>query len=192
MNRKVVIVLAACTMLITQLSGGLTSTQAEGAAVAVVGCGAVTVTAATDTGSLTIIATPVGSVSALVFKTVSVSSTMPITLLLSYSTVLPNGTPVRIRVSDLTQTLIDTVQNCTQSIAGPSIPANFVQRTILCDVPVYDSPGGHPVGENRIKNQQRWYVDPSSTLDSARNKWTAIFVASYNLAYIPTRCVGKN
>jgi hypothetical protein len=47
--------------------------------------------------------------------------------------------------------------NCTTgaivsaaAFAGPPIPAGFVLRTITCDVAVYDTPGGRPVGDNKI------------------------------------------
>jgi hypothetical protein len=72
---------------------------------------------------------------------------------------------------------------------GPPIPAGFVLRTITCDVAVFDSPGGRPVGSNRIKAGQTWYVKPTSTTATGGDAWTEIFVSGVPNGFIPTSCV---
>jgi len=68
------------------------------------------------------------------------------------------------------------------------VPSGYVQYTITCDTPVYDAPGGSPVGENMITAGQTWYIDPAAEGDGA---WTAVFVAGPHVGYIPTSCVGQ-
>ena len=65
----------------------------------------------------------------------------------------------------------------------------FALRLIVCDTPVYDAPGGRPVGDNRVRAGQTWYVNPVPVRDAAGGLWTAINVSGSNLAYIPARCV---
>ncbi len=74
-------------------------------------------------------------------------------------------------------------------VAGPPIPSGFVLKTITCDVPVYDTPGGKPVGSNAITAGQTWYVNPTPVKDAAGKSWTEIFVAGYTNGYVPTSCV---
>jgi hypothetical protein len=74
--------------------------------------------------------------------------------------------------------------------AGPPIPSGFVLRTITCDVAVFDLPGGQPVGANRIRGGQTWFVNPVPVKTSAGESWTEIFVSGSPNGYIPTRCVG--
>jgi hypothetical protein len=79
---------------------------------------------------------------------------------------------------------------CQDGFSGPPIPAGFVLRTITCDVAVFDAPGGSPVGANRIRGGQTWYVNPKPASAPDGSSWTEIFVSGYNNVYIPTRCVG--
>jgi hypothetical protein len=72
--------------------------------------------------------------------------------------------------------------------SGPSVPKEFVLRTITCDVAVFDEPGGNPVGDNRIKQGQTWYVSNESVKDKNGKLWTAVFVSSFDIPYIPTEC----
>jgi hypothetical protein len=72
---------------------------------------------------------------------------------------------------------------------GPARPDNFVLKTIGCTVPVYDSPAGKPIGDNKITSGQTWFVNPTPVAGKDGQKWTEIFVGSYLNGYIPTRCV---
>jgi hypothetical protein len=73
---------------------------------------------------------------------------------------------------------------------GIGIPAGFALRTITCDVPVYNTPGGSPVGDGRIRAGQTWYVNPTPVDAADGESWTEIFVSSRTHPFIPTRCVG--
>ncbi|MBX3082667.1 MAG: hypothetical protein KF716_13600 [Anaerolineae bacterium] len=87
-------------------------------------------------------------------------------------------------------TVTTTIHCGTDIYAGPPIPAGFVLRTITCDVAVFDAPGGQPVGDNRIKGGQTWYVNPKSVKAADGQAWTEIFVSGTPNGYIPTKCVG--
>ncbi len=72
---------------------------------------------------------------------------------------------------------------------GAPIPAGFQLHTITCDTPVYDSPAGSPVGENRIRAGQTWYVNPTAKTADDGSSWTEVFVAGYKNGYVPSSCV---
>jgi hypothetical protein len=72
---------------------------------------------------------------------------------------------------------------------GPGVPGGFVLKTVTCDVAVYATPGGIPVGDNKIVGGQTWYVNPKPVKDAAGKSWTEVFVAGFNNGYIPTSCV---
>lgn len=74
--------------------------------------------------------------------------------------------------------------------AGPTHPADFVQRPITCDVAVFDEPGGSPVGDNMLKAGQDWHVNPEPVMGPDGQHWTEVFVSGLFNGYIPTRCVG--
>lgn len=76
------------------------------------------------------------------------------------------------------------------TFSGPPLPEGFVLRTITCDVAVFDSPGGTPVGDNRIIAGQTWYVNPTPVKAPSGEDWTEIFVSGTPNGFIPTRCVG--
>lgn len=97
------------------------------------------------------------------------------------------------------QVLVDISGDCaglpsvtvpSVNFAGPGIPSGFVLRTITCDVAVFGQPAGTPVGSNRIKAGQTWYVNPKSVTGSDGEQWTEIFTSSSPNGYIPTKCVG--
>ena len=73
---------------------------------------------------------------------------------------------------------------------GAYIPAGFVLRTINCDVAVYDSAGGSPVGSNAITSGQTWFVNATPVKAADGTLWTEIFVSGFNNGFIPTSCVG--
>jgi hypothetical protein len=75
------------------------------------------------------------------------------------------------------------------AVASPSLPAGFVLHTISCNTPVFDSPGGVPVGDNAIKAGQTWYVNPQPITANGKS-WTEIYVSGFQNGYIPTTCVG--
>ncbi len=87
-------------------------------------------------------------------------------------------------------TVWEVFQACSDpAFQGPPIPSGFVLKTITCDVPVYDAPGGKPVGSNAITAGQTWYVNPTPVKAPNGEQWTEIFVAGYSTGFVPTRCV---
>jgi hypothetical protein len=81
------------------------------------------------------------------------------------------------------------VGNSTEEGApGPTIPTGFVLRTISCDVAVFNAPDGSPVGSNRIRSGQTWYVNPESKQANGK-AWTEIFVGGPITGWMPTACV---
>ena len=80
--------------------------------------------------------------------------------------------------------------NCSASgFTGPSIPVGAELKTITCDVAVFDEPGGQPVGDNRLKAGQTWYVLPGSKADASGQNWVQVYVSGFGLPWIPARCV---
>lgn len=80
--------------------------------------------------------------------------------------------------------------NCSNSgFSGPSVPSGAELKTITCDVAVFDEPGGQPVGDNRIKAGQTWYVLPGVKADAKGENWVQVFVSGFGLPWIPARCV---
>jgi hypothetical protein len=72
---------------------------------------------------------------------------------------------------------------------GPAVPAGFVLKTITCDVAVFNTPGGYPVGDNRLKAGQTWFVNPTPTKDDKGKSWTEVFPGGYSNGFVPTSCV---
>lgn len=72
---------------------------------------------------------------------------------------------------------------------APPVPSGFVQKLITCDVAVYDSPAGTPVGDNMIKAGQEWHVNPVPVAGTDGQDWTEIFVGGVHTGFIPTHCV---
>lgn len=76
---------------------------------------------------------------------------------------------------------------------GPPIPEGAELKTIICDVAVFDSAGGRPVGSNALKNGQTWYVLPGVKTgergDGTVIEWSEVFVGGYTNGWIPTACV---
>ncbi|MFN8417950.1 MAG: hypothetical protein U0528_01695 [Anaerolineae bacterium] len=83
------------------------------------------------------------------------------------------------------------VVTCNQSpqFRGPSIPPGAEQKHIVCDVAVFDAPGGNPVGSNRLLNGQTWYVLPDIVKAADGSDWQQVYVSGASLVYIPARCV---
>ena len=73
------------------------------------------------------------------------------------------------------------------SAPGPSAPVNFVQRRILCDSSIYNTPNGAPVGDNKVTAGQAWYVAPATV--TGFPGWREIFVASYTNGFVKSACV---
>ncbi len=80
------------------------------------------------------------------------------------------------------------------TVAGPGsrVPSNFVHRQIVCDVPIYNVPGGLPINDNRILNGQTWFVNPTPVEALNGESWTEIFVSGLQNPYIPTSCVNPD
>jgi hypothetical protein len=76
-----------------------------------------------------------------------------------------------------------------QPAQAPGIPAGFVLRPIWCDVAVYNTPNGSPVGSARIRANQTWFVNPVPVPGSDGRDWTEIFAGGFTNGYIPTVCV---
>jgi hypothetical protein len=72
---------------------------------------------------------------------------------------------------------------------SPSLPAGFVLRTITCNTPVFDSPGGVQVGANALRAGQTWYVNPTPVDGTDNQLWTEVFVSGFNNVYVPSACV---
>jgi hypothetical protein len=82
------------------------------------------------------------------------------------------------------------LEDCSRTtFSGPVRPANSELKTITCDVAVFDSPGGKPVGENRIKAGQTWFVVPGATADKTGENWVQVYVSGFSLGWIPAKCV---
>jgi len=73
--------------------------------------------------------------------------------------------------------------------AGPAVPAGFVLRVITCNTPIYNTPGGTPVGSNAILAGQSWFVNPTSVKDRRGRRWTEVFAGGYSTGFVLTRCV---
>lgn len=95
------------------------------------------------------------------------------------------------------QTLLTATFNCpglpTFIVPGsgaPGIPVGFVQRTIICDVAVYNQAGGTPVeGGAHIVLGQTWYVNPEPVDGPDGKSWTEIFAGGPINGWVPTVCV---
>ena len=110
----------------------------------------------------------------------------------------PQGNPITLRmVSDAgnglpREVLVEFTIECEGLpwVTQPSYPAEFQQRVITCDVPVYNAPGGTPVGENMLKAGQTWHVNPTPVDGPDGQPWTEVFVGGWQRPFIPTACVG--
>jgi hypothetical protein len=71
---------------------------------------------------------------------------------------------------------------------GPGIPAGFVLKTVTCDMAVFDSPGGVPVGENRFTTGATWFMNPTPKKDAKGRLWTEVFVGGWQNGWILTSC----
>ena len=76
------------------------------------------------------------------------------------------------------------------SYQAAPVPEGFMQHEILCDSPVFDSPGGSYVGDNMVRAGQAWHVNPTPVSGPAGELWTEIHVAGLSTGYIRTLCVG--
>jgi hypothetical protein len=81
--------------------------------------------------------------------------------------------------------------NSVDAPLGAQIPNGYIQHHIVCDTPVYDGPGGTPVGDNMVTAGQAWHVSPTPEPGLDGQNWTAIFVGGAQIGYIPTGCVGE-
>ncbi len=90
----------------------------------------------------------------------------------------------------LQQVVFTATGTCSDLVfQGVPIPTGFVLHTIGCDTPVYDTPGGSPVGDNAVTNGQTWFVSPTPVQGTDGQSWTEIFVSGIHDAFVPTSCV---
>ncbi len=94
------------------------------------------------------------------------------------------------------QELLSATVNCpgthlyvAPGAGAPGIPDGFVLHTIICDVPVYDTPDGTPVAGSNIRNGQTWYVNPEVVAAGDGSSWTEIFTSGVINGFVPTACV---
>jgi hypothetical protein len=80
--------------------------------------------------------------------------------------------------------------NSDGTAQGAGVPAGYYQYNIVCDTPVYDSPGGYPVGDNMVTAGQAWHLNPEPEAGPDGQNWNAIFVGGVHIGYIPSACVG--
>jgi hypothetical protein len=73
--------------------------------------------------------------------------------------------------------------------SAPAIPAGYTLKTVTCDVAVFDAPGGNPIGSNRLKAGQTFYVSPTSKDAPDGEAWVQVYVSSAVNPWIPARCV---
>jgi hypothetical protein len=120
-----------------------------------------------------------------------------------YFTVAPLANPIRVTITinegngpvtyfdqSLDNPCVPAGGGGSTSYLGSSSAAGFVLHTIVCDVAVYDSPGGQPVANTLIRAGQTWFVNPKPVTTEAGESWTEISVSGVPNGYIPTRCVG--
>jgi hypothetical protein len=112
--------------------------------------------------------------------------------------------PVQFEVRDITTVIMQNDRSQMPAIlAAPAvltystsggqaaqIPPGFLQHHIVCDTPVYDTPGGTPVGDNMVTAGQAWHTSPNPEPGPDGQNWTAIHVGGSLPGYIPTSCVG--
>ncbi len=108
----------------------------------------------------------------------------------------PEGTPVLIQVFPVLS--VETpyaiggswthVEPCKPYI-GPYPEADYVQRTIICATPIYDSPAGGVVPGTAITIGQTFFVDPNAVTAADSTSWNQIFVGGWANGYIRSECV---
>lgn len=191
MKHKLLLLVTILAFGLAIVPGGAQTARAAGSANAYLSCAGVEVVGTSNFAPLTIIAS--SNNITLAFKQYAFSGTASFDIFIPFSKSVPQGSAVRVRVTDTDTVLIDRTINCTGGIwAGPNIPTGFVQRTITCTVTVRDLPGGNEVAGAVILAGQRWYVSKTSTADKSGKAWTAIFVSGYEIPYIPTACVAAS
>jgi hypothetical protein len=135
-------------------------------------------------GAFRIVGNDAGSV------TLAGPSSVPGTLTYTVTGSLPVGSIGVGFFIDAADGTVSVEASCTDapSFSGRGIPAGFVLRTITCDVAVFDGPGGTPVGSNRLKAGQTWFVNPKTVTAADGESWTEVFVSGGVNGWIPTRC----
>lgn len=97
--------------------------------------------------------------------------------------------PATLAVAGVWQVSYVCSTGAAQPTATPTPTGAWAMRLIVCDTPVYDAPGGRPVGDNRLRNGQTWFVNPVPSRDAAGGLWTAVNVSGSSLVYVPSYCV---
>jgi hypothetical protein len=76
----------------------------------------------------------------------------------------------------------------TYQFEGPYIPQGYILRSVICDTPLYDQPGGQPIAGTLITAGQTWYVNPTPVV-AGGTSWTEVFASSYVDGFVPASCV---
>jgi len=186
--KKIVFVL----MLLLTLSGSHPTQAAVTNLSYSVGCSSVYVAGTTDTKSVYIeIDNANGGVLGSAYKNDPVGAALgSFGLLISFSQ-QQQGTVVLVYISDASGIVVnETPVACTNAApyTGIAIPPGFVLRTVVCDTAIFDGIDGMAVANNKIKAGQTWFVSPKS-LAGKKLAWTAVFVGSPDLVYIPSTCI---
>lgn len=114
---------------------------------------------------------------------------------------VPAGTSITVWATQIEPTTLavagewQVAYTCTTGGAQPvptATPAGaYAMRLIVCDTPIYDAPGGRPIGDNRLRNGQTWFVNPVPVPDAAGRQWIGVNVSGSSLAYVPAYCVSS-
>lgn len=72
---------------------------------------------------------------------------------------------------------------------SPDIPAAYVLRVIICDIPVFESPAGVVIPGANVFAGQTFYADPFDTIAADGSHWTQFFDGAFAYPFIPSVCV---
>lgn len=72
---------------------------------------------------------------------------------------------------------------------APVAADGLVLRGVVCETPIYDQPGGTPVGNNRIFPGQTWFFLTEFKFDSFGRAWVGMITGGPNIGFIPAECV---
>ena len=72
---------------------------------------------------------------------------------------------------------------------SPDIPAAYVLRVIICDIPVFESPAGVVIPGANVFAGQTFYADPFDTIAADGSHWTQLFDGAFAYPFIPSVCV---
>ena len=97
-----------------------------------------------------------------------------------------NSTPSNSTPSNSTPSVLPIVPFVEPS---PDIPAAYVLRVIICDIPVFESPAGVVIPGANVFAGQTFYADPFDTIAADGSHWTQLFDGAFAYPFIPSVCV---